>query len=68
MQKITKRKTNGDLLSKKKILEKYGDFDTLGCFPGYLHLEVDKSITSAQHVPRKIPVAMKEEIMKKVDE
>ena len=34
MQKITKRKTNGDLLSKKKILEEYGDFDTLGCFPG----------------------------------
>ena len=32
--KITKRKTNGDLLSKKKILEEYGDvFDTLGCSP-----------------------------------
>ena len=29
--KITKRKTNGDLLFKKKILEEYGDvFDTLG--------------------------------------
>ena len=32
--KITKRKTNGDLLSKKKIFEEYGDvFDTLGCSP-----------------------------------
>ena len=42
--KITKRKTNGDLLSKKKKLEEYGDvFDTLGCLPGELHLEVDKA-------------------------
>ena len=43
--KIPKRKTNGDLLSKKKILEEYGDvFDTLECLPGELHLEVHKSI------------------------
>ena len=62
--KITIRKTNGDLLSKKKILEEYGDvFDTLGCVPGELHLEVDKSIRLVQHVPQKIPVAMKEEII-----
>ena len=66
--KITKRKTNGGLLSKKKILEEYGDvFDTIGCLPGELHLEVDKSIRSVQHVPRKIAVAIKEEIMKKID-
>ena len=33
--KITKRKTNGDLLAKMKILEEYGGvFDTLGCIPG----------------------------------
>ena len=50
-------------------MEEYGDvFDTLGCHPGELHLEVDLRIQPAQHVPRKIPVAMKEEIMKKIDE
>ena len=50
-------------------MEEYGDvFDTLGCHPGELHLEVDLRIQPAQHVPRKIPVAMKEEIMKKSDE
>ena len=66
--KITKRKTNGDLLSKKKIYEEYGNvFDTFGSLPGELHLEVDKSIQPVQHVPRKIPVAMKEDIMKKID-
>ena len=65
--KIPKRKTNGDLLSKKKILEEYGDvFDTLGCLPGMLHLEVDKS-TQPVHVSWKIPVAMKEKIMNKID-
>ena len=42
---ITKRKTNSDLLSKKKTLEKYGDIsDLLGCLPGDLYLEVDKSV------------------------
>ena len=66
--KMTKIKTNGDLLSKKKILEEYGDvFDTLGCLPGELYLEVDKSIWPVQQVPWKIPVAMKEEIMTKID-
>ena len=67
--KIAKRKTNRDRLSKKKILEEYGDVvETLGCFPGELHLEVDKRIRPVQHVKRKIPVTMKEEIMKKIDE
>ena len=67
--KITKRKTNWDLLSKKKILEEYGDvFDIFGCLPGELHLEVDKGTRPVQHVPQKIPVAMKAEIMKKTDE
>ena len=36
--KITKRNTNEDLLSKRKISEEYG------CLHGELHLEVDKSI------------------------
>ena len=42
--KITKRKTNRDLLSMKKILGEYGDvFDVFGCLPKKLHLEVDQS-------------------------
>ena len=44
--KITKRKTNGNILPKMKTLQEYEDvFDTLGCLPGKLPLvEVDKSI------------------------
>ena len=39
--KITKRKTNRDILSMKKILGEYGDvFDVFGCLPKELHLEV----------------------------
>ena len=49
-----------DLLSKKKILEEYGDvFDRLGCLPGELPIEIDKSIQPVQHMQQKIPVAMK---------
>ena len=67
--KIIKIKTNRDLLSKKKILEEYADvFDTLGCLPGELHLQVDESVRQVQHVSRKIPVAMKEKIMKKIEQ
>ena len=66
---ITKRKTNGDLLFKKKILEECADvFDTLDCLPGELHLEVHKSKRLVQHVPWKIPVEMKEKKMQKIDE
>ena len=67
--KIIKIKTNRDLLSKKKILEEYADvFDTLGCLPGELHLQVDESVRQVQHVSRKIPVAIKEKIMKKIEQ
>ena len=67
--KETERKTNGDLLSKKKKLEVCGDvFDELGCFPGEPHLGVDKSIRPVQHVPWKIPFVMKEKVKKKIDE
>ena len=67
--KVIKIKTNRDQLSKKKTLEEYGDvFNTLGCFPGELRLQVDDSVRQVQHVSRKIPVAMKEKIMKKIDE
>ena len=58
-----------DLLSKKKILEEYGDvFDTLSFFRQEPVLKVEKSIHPVQHMPQKIPVPMREEIMKKINE
>ena len=44
-KKITKRKTNGNILPKMKTLQEYEDvFDTLGCLPEQLPLEVNESI------------------------
>ena len=58
-----------DLLSKKKILEEYGDvFDTLSSLRQEPDLEAEKSIQPVQYMPQKIPVPMREEIMKKIDE
>ena len=58
-----------DLLSKKKILEEYGDFfDTLSFLRQEPDLEVEKSIQQVQYMPQKMAVSMREEIMKKIDE
>ena len=58
-----------DLLSKSKILEEYGDvFDTLSFLRQEPDLEAEKSIQPVQYMPQKIPVPMREEIMKKIDE
>ena len=58
-----------DLLSKKKILEEYGDvFDTLSFLRQEPDLEVEKSIQQVQYMPQKMAVPMSEEIMKKIDE
>ena len=58
-----------DLLSKKKILEEYGDvFDTLSFLRQEPDLEVEKSIQQVQYMPQKMAVSMREQIMKKIDE
>ena len=58
-----------DLLSREKILEGYGDvFGRLRFLLGVPDLEIDKSIKPVQHMPRKIKVTIKEEIMNNFDE
>ena len=58
-----------DLLSRSKILEEYGDvFDTLSFLRQEPDLEVEKGIQPVEYMPQKIPVPMREEIMKKIDE
>ena len=59
-----KRKTNWDLLSKKNIGRIWRFCWYISCLPGELRLEVDKSVQPVQHMH---PVAMKEEIMKKIN-
>ena len=37
-------------------------FDTLGCFPGEVHLTVDPNVLPHIDAPRKVPIALKDEI------
>jgi transposase InsO family protein len=50
------------------IMDKYKDvFEGLGCLPGELHLEIDDSVPPVQHVPRKVPIAIKSQVKEKID-
>ncbi len=52
----------------KALIDKYPDvFEGLGCLPGELHLEIDKTVPPVQHVPRKVPIAMKSQVKDKID-
>ena len=66
---VAKEKHNkwGSSFQEENIGRIWKFLDTIGCLPDKLHLEVDKSIRPVQHVLRKIPVAIKDEIMKKID-
>lgn len=55
-------------LTRSYITRHYADvFDGLGCLPGKYHLEVDPAVNPVQHLPRKVPVALKSEVMAKID-
>lgn len=56
-------------VSSTKLIELYDDvFRGLGCLGEEYHINVDKSITPVQHVPRRVPVAMKEPLKQKLAE
>ena len=63
-----RQEVSESLLTKREIMKRYGDvFDTLGCLPGELHFQINKDVPPVQHVPRKIPIAMKEQVTKKIE-
>lgn len=54
---------------KDAILQEYGDvFNGIGCMPGEHTIQVDSSVRPVVHAPRKLPVALKDSIKKKLDE
>ena len=56
-------------LTKADILCDYGDvFEGLGNLPGEYDIELYPSVTPVQHLPRRVPQAMKEDIRVKLDE
>ena len=52
-----------------KVNEQYNDvFKGLGCMGDVYHIDIDSTITPVQHVPRWVPVAMKEPLKCKLAE
>ena len=52
-----------------KLIEQYNDvFEGLGCLGDAYHIDIDNKIAPVQHVPRRIPVAMKEPLKCKLAE
>ena len=43
-------------------------FKSLGCLGNEYHIEVDNSVVPVQHVPRRVPVVIKETLKQKLAE
>ena len=57
------------LLDKEAILKGYGDaFDDLGCLPCKYHIEIAPTAKPSQNPPRRVPVATKTAIRKKINQ
>ena len=44
------------------------EYAGLGCLPGEYHMEIDDTVKPVQHQPRRVAVALKPELQKKIDE
>jgi len=56
-------------ITSTQLIEQYSDvFKGLGCLGDPYHIDIDKSIPPTQHVPRRVPVAMKEHLEQKLTE
>ena len=50
------------------LIDQYKDvFEGLGCLDGDYHIELDPSVPPVQHIPRRVPVALKEQLKVKLD-
>ncbi|CAH1252634.1 RTL1 [Branchiostoma lanceolatum] len=71
--KIQVVQSNGSRLDKpitrEGLIEEYKDvFTGLGRLPGECHLEVDESIKPRIHPPRRVPVSIKEQLKRALDD
>ena len=54
-------------VTSNTLIEQYNDvFKGLGCLSNEYHIDVDQSVIPVQHVPRRVPVAMKEPLKQKL--
>ena len=51
------------------LIKRYSDvFEGLGCLGDEYHIELDPTVSPVQHVPRRVPVAMKHRLKSKLEE
>ena len=51
------------------LIKRYSDvFKGLGCLGDEYHIELDPTVSPVQHVPRRVPVAMKHRLKSKLEE
>jgi len=55
--------------SPEDIINKYKNvFEGLGCLPGEYNIDIDKSVKPVQHMPRRVPVPLKDKLNDKIDD
>ncbi|KAL5020231.1 hypothetical protein ScPMuIL_003123 [Solemya velum] len=56
-------------LTSEQVLNEYQDvFNGLGCLPGEYHMELNESVKPVQHLPRRVPAALKTQLQEKIKE
>ena len=56
------------VLTRDQILKEYSDvFEGLGCMDGPYHMELDETVKSVVHPPRKVPVTLRDRLKEELD-
>ena len=56
-------------VNSANLIKQYSDvFEGLGCLGDEYHIELDPGVSPVQHVPRRVPVAMKHQLKSKLEE
>ena len=65
---LIKRVYKADKEVETDILRAYKDvFTWLGCVPGQQHIQIDPAVAPVIHPPRKVPLALKDQIKSELD-
>ena len=65
---VTKIETVHHTTQMPDLIEQYADvFQGLRCLDGDYHIELDPSVSPVQHVPRRVPIALKQQLKEKLD-
>lgn len=67
-QRDENRSSNISNMYVEEILKEYEDvFDDIGCLEGPYQVKIDHSLTPEVHLPRKIPLTLREKVIEELD-